>query len=152
VLSFARVTMKKTKRYSRRGFSLLEALLSIALLFMAIGTFMNLLPYALQKNQHDSYYLQSVAAGQQYLDALRSAVEANQPQPPFPFITIDAGYSVVALKTKNPSAGTFDFTGSSCAPAAPLSTLHLCTVSVSWTETNQTRTYTTQSFATQQVP
>jgi len=119
---------------------------------MAIGTFMNLLPYALQKNQHDSYYLQAVAAGQQYLDALRSSVEANTAQPAFPVINIDAGYSVVSLTTKNPSAGTFDFTGSGCAPRPPLSTLRLCTVNVSWTETGQSRTYTTQSFATQQVP
>jgi len=139
-------------RYRRRGFSLLEALIAIALLFAAIGTFLSLLPFSLQKNQHDSYYLQAVAAGQQYLDALRSAVEANQAQPAFPVVAIDAGYSVVSLTTKNASPGNFDFTGSGCAPHQALSTLRDCTVDVSWTEQGQKRTYVTESYATQQVP
>jgi type II secretory pathway pseudopilin PulG len=153
VLPFGRVTMKETKRYNRRGFSLLEALLSIALLFMAIGTFMTLLPYALQKNQHDSYYLQAVAAGQQYLDSLRGAAEANTAQPTPPVVGIDAGFSVVDYynKTPNQSPGTFNITGA-CATPAPGSTLRDCNVTVQWTETSQIRTYTTESFATQQVP
>lgn len=145
--------MKRSKRYERRGFSLLEALLSIALLFMAIGTFLTLLPYALQKNQHDSYYLQAVAAGQQYLDALRSSAEANGPQPTPAAVKIDAGFSVVDYynNTPNQSPGNFQITGQ-CDPPPALSTLRYCNVTVQWTEANQPRSYTTESYATQQVP
>ena len=139
-------------RYNRRGFTLLEALFAIALLFAAIGTFLSLFPYALQKNAHDSYYLQGVAASQQYLDALRSAVESGQPQPPFPQIPIDAGYSVVDKSTKNQSPGNFGFSlGSGCTRTAPLSTLYYCSVTVTWPENGQVRWYTTESYATQQT-
>jgi type II secretory pathway pseudopilin PulG len=143
--------MRKTMRYIQRGFSLLEALFAITLLFMAIGTFLSLFPYALQKNEHDALYLQAVDAGQQYLDALRSAAEADATQPPIPVIAIDAGYSVVDNTTKNQSPGTFAISGV-CATPAPLSTLRDCTVTVQWPEVGQTRSYSAESFATQQVP
>lgn len=147
--------MEDSTRHKRRGFSLLEALFAIALLFGAIATFLALFPYAIANNQHDSYYLQAVTAGQQYLDALRSAAERNQPQPtPVP-VAIDAGYSIVDLygKTQNQSPGYFQIAGG-CQGPPPLSTLLYCSVTVTWWEgANQTnqRTYTTESFATQQV-
>lgn len=132
-----------------RGFSLLEALFAIALLFMALGSFLTLLPDALQKNDHDAYYLQAVAAGQEYLDALRGAVENVRPQPPPPVIAIDPGGSVVGAPIKT-SPGYFDIFGS-CQQVTSLSPLRDCTVTVQWTERAQTRTYVIESYATQQV-
>ena len=145
-------------RYSRRGFSLLEAMFAIALLFMAIGTFLSLFPYALQQNQHDSYFLQAVAAGQEYLDALRNATENGKPMPAAPVVPIDAGFSVVDVysktKIQNASPGNFVITGDCLPPSppSPLSSLRDCTVTVSWPEAGQTRSYTTETYATQQVP
>jgi Tfp pilus assembly protein PilV len=138
-------------RYSQRGFSLLEALFAIALLFMAIGTFMSLFPYALQQNQHDSYYLQAVAAGQEYLDALRNATENGKVKPAPPVVAIDAGYSVVDKTSRNSSPGNFAIDGS-CDPVGQLSSLYHCWVSVTWPEAGQSRAYSTETYATQQVP
>lgn len=152
LLTSGPVTMAKHTRSKRRGFSLLEALIAITLLFLALSVFLALFPYSLQQNAHDALYLQAVDAGQQYLDALRSAAEKNGPQPPYPTIAIDAGYSVVDDTTKNQSPGNFVFTGSGCATPPPLSTLWDCTVTVRWPEAGQTRSYTTESYATQQVP
>jgi Tfp pilus assembly protein PilV len=132
-----------------RGFSLLEALFAMTILFMAVGAFLALLPFALEKNQNDAIYLQAVAAGQQYLDALRDSVENGQPQPPYPTIAIDAGGSVVG-NGYNQSPGNFQISGG-CLPVTVLQPLQECTVTVTWTEANTPRSYVVQSYATQQV-
>ena len=126
----------------------------MAVLSLALGTFMSLFPFALSANQHDSYYLQAVAAGQEYLDALRAATEANAPAPPPPVVHIDAGYSVADFfhNIKNASPGNFAISGTCTPPIDPLSSLYDCTVVVQWNEYGQTRSYNTESYATQQVP
>jgi len=136
-------------RVRPRGFSLLEALFAMTVLFMVIGAFMTLLPFALEKNQNDAIYLQAVAAGQQYLDALRDSVENGLPQPPAPTIAIDAGGSVVG-NGYNQSPGNFTINGS-CLPVTVLQPLQQCTVTVTWSEANTPRSYVVQSYATQQV-
>jgi type II secretory pathway pseudopilin PulG len=133
----------------RRGFSLLEALFAMVVLFMVLGMFLTLLPFSLQKNEHDALYLQAVAAGQEYLDALRDSVENDQPPPSPPTIAIDAGGSVVG-NGYNQSPGNFSISGS-CKNVVNLESLSDCTVDVQWTENNQTRTYVVESYATQQV-
>jgi type II secretory pathway pseudopilin PulG len=132
------------------AFTLVEALFSIVLFFLALGTFLTLLPYALESNAHDNYYLQAVAAGQEYLDALRDSVENNNPAPAAPAVSIDAGYSVTGDGIKNASPGNFQITGS-CAFVPPSTTLQECTVNVQWTEGGMNRSYTVSSYATQQV-
>lgn len=146
--------MTHTTRHNRRAFSLLEALCAIAALSLAVTTFLTLLPFALSSNQHASFYLQAVAAGQEYLDALRDAAEADAPKPPPPVVQIDAGYSVVDFFHNIHNASPGDFTISGDCSAAPnvLSDLRDCTVTVQWPEYGQTRSYTTESYATRQVP
>jgi type II secretory pathway pseudopilin PulG len=136
------------RRY-RRGFSLLEALFAVVVLFMGMAFFMNMLPYAMQKNQHDSYYLQSVAAGQEYLDALRASIENGGPKPAPPTVPIDAGGSVVG-NGLNQSPGNFAISGG-CTQVGSLQSLYDCIVTVSWSEYGQPRTYVVESYATQQV-
>lgn len=116
---------------------------------MAVGTFMALLPFALQSNDHDSYYLQAVAVGQQFLDAERASVENNKPLPSATSIPIDGGGSVVGPGMRN-SPGNFTIFGTCTAPVPP-SNLRQCTAEVDWTERQQTRSYTISSFAIQQV-
>ena len=136
-------------RRCRRAFSLLEALFAMTVLSMALGLFLTLLPSALQKNQHDAIYLQAVAAGQQYLDAMRDATENGNPLPPPPKIPIDAGGSVVG-NGYDQSPGNFAIKGS-CTSVVILEPLRDCTVDVQWTEAGQTRDYVVESYATQQV-
>ena len=121
----------------------------MVLLFMAIGVFLTMLPYSLQKNQHDAIYLQAVAAGQEYLDALRDATENGMPMPTAPTISIDAGGSVVG-NGYNQSPGNFAITGG-CSPVAVDQPLQDCSVTVQWTEAGQPRSYVVESYATQQV-
>jgi type II secretory pathway pseudopilin PulG len=137
-------------RRSVRAFTLVEALFAIVLFFVALGTFLTLLPFALRSNQHDSYYLQAVAAGQEYLDALRGAVETDVPAPAPPAVPIDGGMSVTGNGQHNASPGDFTISGS-CQPISPTSSLQHCTVDVQWLEGVDSRSYTVESYATQQV-
>jgi len=117
--------------------------------FAALSTFLSLLPAALQSNAHDSVYLQAVAAGQEYLDALRDSVENGTPQPSPPVVAIDPGGSVVGSGNITPTQ-FFSITGN-CVPVPTSSRLQHCTVTVSWPEAGQTRTFSIESFASQQV-
>jgi len=138
-------------RVYKRGFSLLEALFAIALLSMALGSFLTILPYALHTNDHDAYYLQAVAAGQEYLDSLRAAAETGAVQPSPPVVAIDPGGSVVSNQLVKTSPGDFTITGQ-CTPLGATSYQLDCVAAVQWPEAGQTRTYAIESYATQQVP
>jgi type II secretory pathway pseudopilin PulG len=137
-------------RRSRRAFTLVEALFAIVLFFMALGTFLSLLPLSLQSNAHDGYYLQAVAAGQEYLDALRSSVENGTAAPAPPAVAINAGYSVMGGNNPNVSPGDFTI-GGNCQLVNGSPTLQECTVTVTWPEYGQPRSYTVSSYATPQV-
>jgi type II secretory pathway pseudopilin PulG len=131
------------------AFTLVEALFAIVLFFVALGTFLTLLPFALESNAHDSYYLQAVAAGQEYLDSLRDAVENGLPAPSAPVVPIDAGGSVVG-NGLNASPGNFSISGG-CSSLPTNATLQDCIVNVQWMEGGMTRTYTIESYDTRQV-
>ncbi|HKW45707.1 MAG TPA: hypothetical protein VJN22_08615, partial [Candidatus Eremiobacteraceae bacterium] len=86
---------------------MVEALIGITLFAMALMAFFAIFPYSLQTTSHDDEYLQAISAGQEYLDALRSAVEQSQPMPPPPTVPIDGGYSVTGNGVQNASPGNF---------------------------------------------
>jgi len=117
---------------------------------MALGTFLALLPLSLQSNAHDSYYLQAVSAGQEYLDALRSSVENGTAAPSPPVVPINAGYSVMGGNVQNASPGNFSIAGA-CQLVNNSPTLQLCTATVTWPEYGQPRSYSISSYATPQV-
>jgi type II secretory pathway pseudopilin PulG len=135
---------------TKRGFSIVEALIGITLFAMALMAFFAIFPYSLQTTAHDNEYLQAISAGQEYLDALRSAVEQSQPQPTPAPVQIDGGLSVTGNGNKNASPGNFSITGG-CVPVPGFTRLEECSVDVQWLEGSLTRDYQVQSYATQQV-
>jgi prepilin-type N-terminal cleavage/methylation domain-containing protein len=135
---------------NRRGYTLLEALISIAIFGIGLSTFFGLFPYSLHEVRHANVYLQAVSAGQQYLDSMRSSVEQGTPFPGPTSIPIDGGDSVTGNGQVNASPGNFSISGS-CATVAPYTRLQQCTVYVNWTEDGFPRSYSVQSYATQQV-
>lgn len=141
---------RSVDRGNGRGFTLLEALISVALFGLGLATFFSLFPYSLHMVRHDNIYLQSVSAGQQYLDSMRSAVEQAKPLPGPTTVPIDGGKSVLGTGVKNASPGNFSFIGT-CVPVPPYTRLQQCTVTVEWTEDGSTRSYSVESYATQQT-
>jgi type II secretory pathway pseudopilin PulG len=144
--------MDGRRHRTQRGFSIVEALIGITLFAMALMAFFAIFPYSLQTTAHDNEYLQAISAGQEYLDALRSAVEQSQPlpPPPNPPIQIDGGLSVTGDGTPNASPGVFSISGT-CGPVTGFTRLQQCSVTVQWSEGSFTRTYQVESYATQQV-
>jgi prepilin-type N-terminal cleavage/methylation domain-containing protein len=148
--------MPKANRGNGRGFTLLEALVSIVIFGIGLSTFFGLFPYSLHEVQHSNIYLQAVSVGQQYMDAIRSSVEQSQPMPAPTTAAIDGGDEVLGAQTSpgvamhNSSPGNFSVTGS-CVLVAPFTRLQHCTVTVQWLEDGFTRSYTVESYATQQI-
>ncbi len=142
--------MRKPTRANGRGFTLLEALVSIVIFGVGLSTFFGLFPYSLHEVRHSNIYLQAVSVGQQYMDAIRSSVELGKPMPAPTAPAIDGGDEILGNGKKNASPGTFSVTGS-CVLIAPFERLQHCTVNVQWTEDGFIRFYTIESYATQQV-
>ena len=137
-------------RTGRRGFTLLEALFAVAIFGVALATFFGLLPFSLESTRHANIYLQAVSAGQEYLDAMRAAVEQSKPLPGPKTAPIDGGESVMGTGVKNASPGVFNLNGT-CVPVPTYTRLQHCSVSVTWTENGAARSYSVESFATQQI-
>ena len=147
--------MRTTNRGNGRGFTLLEALVSIVIFGVGLSTFFGLFPYSLHEVQHSNIYLQAVSVGQEYMDAIRSSVEQSQPMPAPTTAAIDAGDEVLGqqiagVAVHNASPGNFSISGS-CALVSPFTRLQECTVTVQWLEDGFVRTYSVQSYATQQI-
>jgi prepilin-type N-terminal cleavage/methylation domain-containing protein len=142
--------MREPNRGNGRGYTLLEALISIVIFGIGLSTFFGLFPYSLHEVRHANIYLQAVSAGQQYLDAMRSSVEEGRPLPSSASIPIDGGDSVTGDGRPNASPGKFSVSGS-CSNVAPYTRLEQCTVNVQWPEDGFLRSYSVQTYATQQV-
>lgn len=142
--------MPKTNHGNGRGFTLLEALISIAIFGIGLSTFFGLFPYSLHEVRHSNVYLQAVSAGQEYMDALRSSIEQGKTLATPPPVPIDGGRSIMGTGALNASPGNFTITGS-CVPVPPFTRLQHCTVFVQWVEDGFTRTYSVESYATQQI-
>jgi prepilin-type N-terminal cleavage/methylation domain-containing protein len=142
--------MRKPTRRSGRGFTLLEALISIVIFGVGLSTFFGLFPYSLHEVRHSNYYLQAVSEGQQYMDSIRSAVEQSRPMPGPTTAPIDGGFEVLGTGAHNASPGNFTVTGS-CSLVSPFTRLQHCTVNVTWTEDGFARSYSVESYATQQI-
>ena len=142
--------MRKPTRGNSRGFTLLEALISIVIFGVGLSTFFGLFPYSLHEVRHSNYYLQAVSVGQQYMDAIRSSVEQSRSLPAPTLAPIDGGFEVLGTGQHNTSPGNFSITGS-CTLVAPFTRLQHCTVNVMWTEDGLSRSYSVESYATQQI-
>ena len=138
------------RRRTARGYTLVEALVSIVIFGVGLSTFFGLFPYSLHQVRHSNIYLQAVSVGQQYMDAIRSSVEQGTPMPGPATPTIDGGDEVLGTGARNASPGDFHVSGS-CGLVTPFTRLEHCQVTVQWLEDGFTRTYSVESYATQQI-
>lgn len=150
------MTRRSARRTVRtaRGFSIIEALISIMLLMIAILGILAAIPSSFNNTVRDSERVQAVAAGQQYLDALQEYVtfngsDANLPSPPA--ISADAGGIFEGTGSPAVSPGQFTITNNGCPAVSGSTAEYDCQVYVKWTENGVAREVDLESYVTSQA-
>lgn len=137
-----------------RGFSIIEALLSFVFTIIAILATLAITPISFTHTQSDAIQIQAVAAGQQYMDALRNYIQqhgsdANLPAPRP--VAIDSGGVLAGTGGPAASMGNFDIDQAACPQKNGSLFLYTCTVTVRWQQPAGTdRSISIQSYATLQ--
>lgn len=140
---------------SQRGFTLIEAMISMIILLLSVLAMLAVVPFGFNSVQANSINAQAVAVGQQYLEDERNALLQDPTAMPAPTsVPIDPGHSFIAGVNANTNYGSFavnpdgcvtkKFTGSTSSAVNTYS----CSVTVSWTETSAAKSVTVQSYAT----
>jgi prepilin-type N-terminal cleavage/methylation domain-containing protein len=138
---------------TRRGFTLIEAMLSMIVLVVAFMGSLAAIPVAFNNTLRDSERVQAIAAGQQYLDALSEYVTFNGVDtnlPAAPTIAVDAGERFEGDGVAATSPGNFTITNNGCPAVTGSNAEFDCVVTVKWTENSANRTVTVESYVTSQ--
>jgi Tfp pilus assembly protein PilV len=134
---------------SRRGFSLIEALLSIVMMTAIVLALLGIIPYGFDEIQVNATQVQATALGQQYLDALRNAKQSKNPLPTATTAPVDQGDSFATGST-NTSSSTFNIAPNSCpvVTAGATASQYDCAVTVTWTENGQNESVKVETYVT----
>jgi Tfp pilus assembly protein PilV len=133
----------------RRGFTIIEALISIVIAAGAVLAFVGMIPYGFEHIQVNASQVQAIALGQRYLDTVRNAEESSQPLPSATTVPVDQGDSFVT-GAANASSPLFTITPDTC-PVVNSSTYanqHDCSVTVTWTQNNESETIKVETYVT----
>ena len=138
---------------TRRGFTVIEALIAIVTLIVVMMALLGTIPSAFSNASHDSVRMQAATAAQQYLDSLHQYVQSNGTNsnlPAAPSIGIDAGYNYLSggYAVASTSPGNFGLTNNGCPSVAGSSRMYDCQVTVAWTQNGQPGTLTVESYVT----
>lgn len=132
-----------------RGFSIVEALLSIIIASSVILTLLGIVPYAFNEVQINASQVQAIALGQKYLDTLHNAEQSNQALPAATTAPLDQGDSYLT-GVANSSSSVFTITPNACptAIAGPTASQYDCAVTVTWTENGRNESITVEDNVT----
>jgi type II secretory pathway pseudopilin PulG len=141
---------------TRRAFTLIETMIALVVMLMSLLAMLAVVPFAFTNVQTNALQVQAVAVGQRFLDDERNAKLHAIPTPGPTNVPIDAGQSFVDQNQTAKDYGNFTVTPDGCSTIQLTGSgphLHvnsyLCSVSVSWTVSDATRTVTVQSLVTE---
>ena len=139
-----------------RAFTLIETMISLVVMLLSLLAMLAVVPFAFTNVQTNSLEVQAVAVGQQFLDDERNAKLHSLPAPSATSVPIDAGQSFLDQSQAAKGYGNFTVTPDGCATIEATTTashgsvnMYLCSASVSWVQSNATRTVTVQSLVTE---
>lgn len=132
-----------------RGFSIIEALISIVIAAAIILALLGMVPYGFNAIQVNATQVQAVAIGQQYLDALRNAEQSGQVLPTATTAPVDQGDAFMTGST-NTSSSVFTIAPNTCPTASPgtYASQYDCAVTVTWAENGRNETVTVETYVT----
>jgi type II secretory pathway pseudopilin PulG len=133
-----------------RGFSLVEAMVAMAVLLVVILMLVGAVPASYAFTEQDSLRVQAVAAGQSYLDIVRQYVKSSgviTGLPPAPVVPIDYGYGFVSNQT-SPTLADFTMTPA-CAARSLFS--YYCKVTVAWSANGNSQSVDVESYIASQA-
>lgn len=137
------------KHSKQRGFSLVEALISISISALLVLGLLGIVPYGFNETQINSTQVQAVAVGQRYLDLVRNAEQTNQPLPSATTAPVDQGNGFVSnaaatgnsLFTVSPNACPLINAGTSASQ-------YDCAVTVTWQQGGAAESMTVETYVT----
>lgn len=136
-----------TRTRRERGFTLIEALISIVIVAGAVLAFLGVIPYGFGEVQVNASQIQAIALGQRYLDTVHNAEESGQPLPTATTAPVDQGNSFLSGAADQASS-VFTITPDTC-PTVNSSTYvkqHDCSVTVTWTANNESQTIKVETY------
>lgn len=133
----------------QRGFSLIEALISIVIVAAILLALLGIIPYGFNQVQVNATQAQAIALGQQYLDVVRNAEQSNQPLPAATSVPIDQGDQFMQ-GSANSATSTFTITPNTCPlyNAGATASQYDCSVTVTWVEDGQSKTVRVETYVT----
>ncbi|MDQ6824926.1 MAG: prepilin-type N-terminal cleavage/methylation domain-containing protein [Candidatus Eremiobacteraeota bacterium] len=133
-----------------RGFTLIEALISVLIMTTITLALLGLVPYGYNEIQVNATQVQAIALGQQYLDALRNAKQTNNPLPTATTAPVDQGNTFMT-GSSNATSSVFTITPNPCPTAlpGPTASQYDCSVTVTWTENGNNESIKVESYVTQ---
>lgn len=146
----------KRRARTGRAFTLIETMVALVVMLMSLLAMLAVIPFAFTNVETNSLEVQAVAVGQRFLDDERNAKLHALPTPSATDVPVDAGQSLVDQNVTAKDYGNFTVTPDGCATTQLTGTLphgsvnsYLCSVSVSWVQSNATRTVRVQSLVTE---
>ena len=140
--------MYRTK--SSRGFSLVEAMVAMAVLLIVVLMLVGAVPASYAFTKQDSLRVQAISAGQSYLDSIRQYVKSSGSitgLPSAPVVAIDQGYGYVSDQT-SPTVVNFTMTPS-CTARSLFS--FDCTVAVALGANGHPQSVSVESYVASQA-
>jgi Tfp pilus assembly protein PilV len=134
-------------KVGHRGFSIIESLIAMTLMAFAILSMFGLIATTYGYTEQDSEHIQSVAVGQQYLDAVRQAKQNSQTLPSPPTVAVDPGFGLTMAQIA--STQNFVVNNNACPLVPGSGLLYNCTVTVTWTEAGAAKSVAMQSYVLQ---
>ena len=141
-------TLKSPK--ASRGFTIVEALISVLIMVVVTLALLGMVPYGYGQVQQNATQVQAIALGQQYLDALRNAKQTNSTLPAATTAPVDQGNTFMT-GSSNATSSVFTIAPNACPPvtAGPVVSQYDCSVTVTWTENGRSDTIKVESYVTQ---
>lgn len=137
---------------SRRGFSIVEAIIALGLVLLALVGLFAIMPFTYNAIGDDALRAEATTDAHRYLDDVRAAVQSGDPVPAPTIVPLYVGTSMATGQASR-STPTATLAATCSQPDGTGSPLYDCSVSIVVAQGDKTRTLSPiETFITRQLP